>query len=231
MASVSNEPNGRRTVQFVAADGKRRSIRLGKVAKKVAEEIKVKIEHLVASTISTTALADEVSRWVARLGDDLRNKLAAVGLVSRRDGATLASFIDSYITRRTDIAPNTKRNLLAAKARMVEFFGPDTNLREVTAGDADNFLLFLKERYADGTSGRTLKRAKQFFTVAQRQEIISKNPFDNIKPPSQVNEARKAFISQATIQAVIEACPDAEWRLLVVLSRYGGFGAPQSILL
>ena len=39
MASISKEPNGRRTIQFVAGDGKRRSIRLGKVSQREAEEI------------------------------------------------------------------------------------------------------------------------------------------------------------------------------------------------
>jgi hypothetical protein len=31
MASINLESNGRRTIQFVAKDGKRKSIRLGKV--------------------------------------------------------------------------------------------------------------------------------------------------------------------------------------------------------
>lgn len=37
MASISKAPGGRRTIQFVAADGKRRSIRLGKVSQRDAE--------------------------------------------------------------------------------------------------------------------------------------------------------------------------------------------------
>ena len=230
MASITTEPNGRRTIQFVGQDGRRRSIRVGKVSKKVAEEIKAKIEHLVAATIAGTALPDEITRWVASLGDDLRGKLAAAGLTSRRDGARLAEFVDAYLSRRTDAAPNTTINLLAAKSRMVEFFGADKNLREVTPGDADHFLLFLKERYADATAGRTLKRAKQFFRAALRQKIISENPFDEIKAPSQVNEARKFFVSRKIIQAVIDACPDAEWRLLVALSRYGGLRCPSEHL-
>ena len=46
MASINREPNGRRTVQFIGADGKRRSVRLGKVPQRTAEAIKVRIEHL-----------------------------------------------------------------------------------------------------------------------------------------------------------------------------------------
>ena len=47
MASITRQPNGRRTIQFVGPDGKRRSIRLGKVTQRTAEGIRVKVEALV----------------------------------------------------------------------------------------------------------------------------------------------------------------------------------------
>ena len=40
MASISKDKNGNRTIQFVAGDRKRRTIRLGKVTAKTAEGIK-----------------------------------------------------------------------------------------------------------------------------------------------------------------------------------------------
>ena len=47
MASISHEKKtGRRTVQFVGDNGKRRSIRLGKVNKRQAESAKLFIEDL-----------------------------------------------------------------------------------------------------------------------------------------------------------------------------------------
>jgi hypothetical protein len=46
MASISRDANGRRCIQFLAADGVRKGIRLGKVSQRIAEEIKVKIEAL-----------------------------------------------------------------------------------------------------------------------------------------------------------------------------------------
>jgi len=46
MASISREPNGHRTIQFVAVDGKRKSIRLGKVSQHAAESVKAKVEVL-----------------------------------------------------------------------------------------------------------------------------------------------------------------------------------------
>ena len=44
MASITNESGGRRTIQFVGSDGKRRSVRLGKVSKRTAEAINARME-------------------------------------------------------------------------------------------------------------------------------------------------------------------------------------------
>ncbi len=46
MASITRESNGRKTIQFVAGDGKRRSIRLGKTTVRNAEAVRVKVEDL-----------------------------------------------------------------------------------------------------------------------------------------------------------------------------------------
>ena len=43
MASISRDKSGNRTIQVVCADGKRRSIRLGKMSQRVALEVKTKV--------------------------------------------------------------------------------------------------------------------------------------------------------------------------------------------
>jgi hypothetical protein len=69
MASIGNDPGGRRRILFVDIDSKRRTIRLGKMAKRQAEAIKVRVEHLVAAKISGTAPAMQMnggSIWLTR---------------------------------------------------------------------------------------------------------------------------------------------------------------------
>ena len=46
MASIANDSGGRRRILFIAADGKRRTLRLGKATAKQAEAVKVRIEPL-----------------------------------------------------------------------------------------------------------------------------------------------------------------------------------------
>ena len=84
MASITNQPNCRKTIQFVGSDGKRRSLRLGKTNRKAAAAFKVKVEHLVSASITGHPLDEETSRWLAGLDDVMIDRLAAVGLTSPR---------------------------------------------------------------------------------------------------------------------------------------------------
>ena len=49
MASISCDPGGQRRILFVAPDGKRKTVRLGKLAQRDAESIKFRIEQLLVS--------------------------------------------------------------------------------------------------------------------------------------------------------------------------------------
>ena len=137
MASITRDPNGRRTIQFIATDGKRRSVRLGKATQRIADGVKIKIEALVAASITGQSLDNETAEWVAGLDQLMADKLAAVGLIPKRNAATLGGFLDSYITMRADVKPRTKINLEHAKRCLLKFFGTNKSLRDVTPGDAD----------------------------------------------------------------------------------------------
>ena len=83
MASIHKErrPNGKvyYRLQFYDNHNNRRSIRLGTLNKKAAEAIRVKVEDLVAATVSGGSPQSETSRWLAEIGDDLASKLTKAG--------------------------------------------------------------------------------------------------------------------------------------------------------
>ena len=86
-----------------------------------------------------------------------------------RGAGQLGAFLASYIAQRTDLKRNTVRNLETSRVRLVEFFGQKKPLADISSGDADTFLLWLRARYASGTASLTVKRAKQFFRAAVRE--------------------------------------------------------------
>jgi len=138
--------------------------------------------------------------------------------------------MDAYITGRADVKQRTRWNLQICATRLVEFFGPDKLLRDVKAGDADEFCSWLRARYAQATAARTIKRAKQFFQAAVRKEYLRKSPFVECKAGHQSNAARVHFVSVEEARKVLGACPNADWRLLFALSRYGGLRCPSEHL-
>src|SRR5436190_21886214 len=100
MASLSHESNGNYTIQVIGPDGKRRSIRLGKVNKKTATEVRLKVEHLNSLAVARLPMDTETAAWVGGIGDRLAGKLAAVGLVPPRESRKLGEYLAAYLARR-----------------------------------------------------------------------------------------------------------------------------------
>ena len=231
MASISNDPNGRRRILFVGADGKRRAIRLGKVSLRYAEAAKVKVEDLVSARITGHASADETTRWLGNLEASLYDKLARVGLAKPRESAMLGAFTRAYIDGRSDIKPRTKINLDRARTYLLAFFAADLSLRDITLGDAEDFRMHLiGEGKAENTVRRAIGRARQFFSAAKRRGLIVANPFEGISVAMRTNHDRYHFVSREDAQKVINACPDAQWRLIFALARFGGLRCPSEVL-
>src|SRR5262249_2480204 len=176
MASISRGPNGRRTIQFIAADGKRKSIRLGKVAQRVAEEVKVKVEQLAAAAASGFPLDGETAQWLARIGDDLADKLATVGLIPRRQTATVGQWVKQYQEHRADVSKGTSANYGIVADRLLAFLAADRPLHAVTVADADRRLVWLKQEYAGATVSKSVKVARQFWAQAIRDGLVVSNP-------------------------------------------------------
>ena len=92
MASISRQKNGRRTIQFVGRDGKRRSIRLGKCSQREAKAVKWRVEALVSALLTGCPLPDEVSRWVTSLDTTMADKLAKSALLPSGNGQSCPLF-------------------------------------------------------------------------------------------------------------------------------------------
>lgn len=231
MASISTESSGRRVVQFVSADGKRRSIRLGKVSMKQAQAVKVKVEDLVHAAFTGHVPSDETSRWLVSLDQALHARLAAVGLVKVRESVFLGAFIDAYIAQRSDVKPSTKLVYKRARNHLVRHFGEGRSIQTITPGDADAWRLKMREKgLAENTICKSTSVAQQWFKNAIRSKLILENPFTGLPSNVKGNREKFHFVSQADAQRVIDACPDAQWRLLFALARFGGLRVPSEAL-
>lgn len=246
MASIS-ESNGLWTLQFLDVDKRRRTVRLGRIDRQTAETIKGHVAHLLRCQRPPRPPDKSTDIWLSGLLDDpgqtwIFDRLAAVGLLRPRKGTgtapaasavtTLGGFLKQYIEGRAKLKPNTARNYEVTRRHLVGHFGADRPLSSITPGDADDWRenLMGAKKLSAATVSREVKRARQYFRAAVRKRLIPENPFSDLPTPAQVNKAREHFVDRQTTDAVLAACPNAEWRLIVALSRYGGLRCPSETL-
>jgi hypothetical protein len=173
MASISTDGKGNRTIQFVGGDGKRRSIRLGKVAKKTAESLQARIEHLNALVIARFPMDADTATWIGTIGDDLAAKLAAVGLMAERAASlTMSRLLELYASEKeSDNKPGTRTNPRTISNDLNGFFGESLNIVNITEDEAAKFLDHLRRRgLAFAIVGRRLRRVRSIFAFAVKKK-------------------------------------------------------------
>jgi len=229
----------------VCPDGERRRIRLGRVTARQAEDIQRHVEHLATCRKTGSPMLPTTAEWLGAASDTLRDRLVLWGLAEARAPKpepepvpepkpvlTLGAFLADHLASRVDIKPSTRIAIGQAVRHLTEYFVADRPIDTITAGDADAWRAHLKGtlRLADNTVRKLSGAAKGFFRAAVRKELLTKNPFADLKSTVRGNPAREHFISRAVAEKVIEACPDAQWRLIFALCRYGGLRCPSEIL-
>lgn len=259
MASISTRGNGRWFVRFIDLHGDRKTMSLDTKSERQATTIKLQIENILSAKGTGQAVDPSTAAWLANLERDkagrrLRLKLISAGLVEADAGEpltaaapevlTLGKFLERYFQKRTDVKQSTHTNWAHTRRNLLAFFGKDKPLAEITIADAKDFERFLKmearqSRYgnaseADGlmlaTRHKRIGNAKQFFQDAVDAELLAKNPFAGLESSRKANDDRRFFITQDAAYRVLEACPDADWRLLFALCRFGGLRCPSETL-
>jgi hypothetical protein len=173
MASVINRPDWHKWVKFFNVDGKRQTIKLGKATSKTANEVCRRVELLLEARIANTSCDRETATWLADIGDKLRERLAHLQLIDAPARETAAATLDAFITGYIDklnVKPGTRFNLHLARRNLVEFFGANKPLKEITQGAADEYRDWLAKQFSENTVRRRCGRAKQFFRAAVRKK-------------------------------------------------------------
>jgi integrase len=221
---------GRSIVQFPKTGERgRHTLYLGKMSRKDATTIRSHIDNIIAHNIHRQSLPRETAAWIADIADDLHGKLSGMKLVTPRQEHSITAigpFIDRYIAGRTDLKPRTVLNLKQVQSGLVEFFGKDRDLKTITRGDMGDWHRKMKSRYATATVAMHVKKARQFFADAVDRELVDETPLKGIKAGSMANADRQEYVAVADLLKVIEACPDAEWKLIFALARFGGVRVP-----
>jgi len=235
MAAVVTQPNGRRLIQLSPGEDPRRpKIHLGRVTAKAAATACGHVEALAAAKRTGGRLLPATVDWLAGLPDTMRRRLETLKLIApqaRPTCPTLGDWITAYIESRTDVKPRTAIVYHQTERNLLAFFGAGKPLDAITPGDADAFGVHLRTTagLGENTARRRMGVAKQFLRAAVRKRHIGENPFDGQSTIVRENPKRYYFVRAEEAQAVLDACPDARWRLAFALCRYGGLRCPSEV--
>jgi len=223
MASIANDRNGTRRVLFVAPDGTRKTIRLGKVDKKTAEGVCRHVEALLAAQIAAQPIPRETALWLAEIGDTLRGKLAAVGLIEERPTWTLGALIETWLQGRAGgLRPGTLVRLEQSRRSALAFFGEGRRIATITPGDAEDFRAWLlSQGLAEATVRKRCSDMRSWLRYAVRRRWIDDNAFEGV-PTAAIATDNLRYVSEADARRVLEHIGDPDLRLLFVLARWGG---------
>jgi len=235
MASLSKHHGGW-LIQYTC-DGKRKSFYPGVMPKRDAQNFVRHLENLLSSQRQRTGVADETAAWVNAQTVATRGKLFDHGLIEKPveldRKAALAEFVDTFIATRKDVKATTKTVWRRSWNHLIAYFGADCNLSTIGQGEAKDFRQhLLGTGMAENTVRKMCSVASQFFTDASERGLIDRNPFaqKSIPRTTRENRTRDCFITREMACKVLDACPDAQWKLLFALSRFGGLRCPSEHL-
>lgn len=228
MASVANDPNGRKRILFVDADENRKAIRLGKCDRKSADAIARHVEALLSAKIGGQTMPRDTAAWLTNIGAKLRDKLASVGLVEPLQRLTVSEFLANWLDGKKAMGhkPTSLRAWGQTVAGLVEQFGPRP-MASLVHADGEAFRAVLQARELRATTiHKRLGHARQMLEDAVRLSHVSANPWKHVRQRSGDPSERRAYVAIGDVERVIEHCPSVLWKLLVALARFGGLRVP-----
>jgi len=202
---------------------------LGDVPEHTARETKGHVEHLLATVPKGQPPELPTVNWLATITDELRNKLARCELTEAAAARvarvlTLGDWLDEYTDERKDVKQATQENYAKAKANLLEHFGRNKLLRDISPTDAKQWRVWLKTK---GNRRDTKIKRK---TMAVERGYIPSNPFIKLLSTTQGNAKRQFFVPPEAIELCIPHCPCTDWKTILALARFGGLRCPSELV-
>lgn len=160
-----------------------------------------------------------------------RLEAAAIARPSLRDGRgglTVSAWMERWRELHAGMLPRTRKGYERAVALILNHFG-DADLETLSRADAADWYAALE---ASGVSRSTARghamRVKAWAQEAVDLELLPRNPFALLQTAQPTMDADWPWIGPAEMRALLRACPDARWRALLALCRYGGLRAGEA---
>lgn len=198
---------------------------LGRVTKRQAEMVLRHVESLVASRAAGLPLDESSAKWLTKVGDRLLGGLERAGLVE--GGARLGAVVERYkAMKRKAVKPSTMARLEQAMRAVVDELGEGRRMAAVTEAEAIDLRAKMIERgLAEATIRKQCQDMRGLWDYAVKAKLVTENPFVAV-PVSAVAREDHVHVDRAASLAVLDELPNARWRALWALARWGGLRVP-----
>jgi len=241
-----------------AKNDPRLGITLGIVDEEFARSFKSYVETIIDDIEESRAHDKRTRAWLGSLEDAFHAKLSECGLVEprvaevvEREDRPLSVLIERYLATITRKKPRTQVKLKQAGDCLVRYFKADRQVDSITAGHAEEWVTWLassgnnregrerKDKDGKLTHGKTslsestVRRrsglCKQILEFAVKLRWIKDNPFRGLVSAVGANEERMFFVDHPTINRALKMAPDATWKGIIALARFGGLRIPSEL--
>lgn len=147
-----------------------------------------------------------------------------------RGGATLEQWGRRYLEIRGDrLAAGGLENTEQTLAKLESYLGPGRKLEKVTRANIEGWIAWLRKQpsrfggtLSETTVSKHTKRARAIFAAALEDGRLARNPVDGLVVPEPEVKDDWAVVPIVTLEAILTACPNHQWRCLFALCRLAG---------
>lgn len=226
------------SLQWYTQGGERRTLYLGKVPKPWARDFARHAERLIEHVEYRQPVDRRTTAWLAELGPKWRAKLAAKGLASAQQIATLGDLAADYTAKliADGAAASTIEKLKPAVDNLFDYFDATQSIHSITPADAADYAAWLKlhgrrdgrgESLAASTTAKQLKTVSGLFRRAVEKEVAHRNPFKGLAKDGGGADAQQ-YVAASVVESVLEHC-EPSLALRVALTRYAGLRHPSEV--
>jgi integrase len=220
------------------SNGQRKTIPLGaKYTEQTATELKRTVETLLHCKANSVAILDKrTTVWIESASQEIKEKLARVGLIELAPSHTLKDLWDAFLESKAGELKAGKikeatRNLYGfIGKRFFLFFDSNESLNDLTKDRMQQWKDYLLDEVAEATVACYIKETKACFNWAVSKGWIAKSPLDGVSPGSFVNKKNVRMIPMGAYYRLLDACPCQDWRVIIALVRIGGLRCPSEVL-
>lgn len=154
----------------------------------------------------------------------------------------LRDHLERYLSHRTDLKPSTLKLHRLTSQYLLAFFPGDVRINRMTRPMASDWRAALASGELSLNSKRKkmeepsvcihVRNAKTIFNHAIQEDIVMFNPFDRLNGTAREPDKDWKYVSNEELEALLEACPNCGWRLLIAMCRLAGLrrGEAQDLL-